>query len=465
MTGNRVAARDPRRWAVLGVLILALFGISLDNTVLTIALPTLARELSASASELQWMVDAYVLVFAGLLLFAGAVSDRYGRKRTLVLGLALFGIGSALAPLVTTATQLIALRAFMGFGAAFTMPSTLSIIADIFDADERPKAIAAWSSIAAVGIVAGPLIGGWLLESFAWPSVFVVNVPFVVVGIAATLIFVPESRAPGRVPLDAVGATLSVVGLVTLVFAIIEAPGRGIGDPSIVAASVLAVAALAAFVLHERRTEHPMLDVGLFRDRGFTAAAVSIALVFFALNGALFFITQYLQGVLGLSTMQAGLRFLPIAFGVMGASAVSALLTARLGAQATTALGLLVAACGLAILAFLRVDSGDPFVSLEMIVIAGGIGLAMTPATDTIMGALPAARFGVGSAVNDTTREVGGALGVAILGSLFAGAYTASMGDVTRALPPDLARSRPTRSSGRRPSPRGSAARSARRSW
>ena len=438
MATTASGTRDPRRWVVLGVLILALFGISLDNTVLTIALPTLARDLSASASELQWMVDAYILVFAGLLLFAGAVSDRYGRRRTLVLGLTLFGIGSALAPLVATAGQLIALRAFMGFGAAFTMPSTLSIIADVFDADERPKAIAAWSSVAAIGIVAGPLVGGWLLDHYAWPSVFVVNVPFVVVGIAATLAFVPESRAPGRVPVDLVGAALSVVGLASLVFAIIEVPDRGIGDPTILAATAIAAVALAAFVVRERRTAHPMLDIGLFRDRAFTAAAVSIALVFFALNGALFFITQYLQGVLGLSTMEAGLRFMPIAIGVMAGSAVSALLTRTLGARATTAAGLLAVAGGLALLALIRVDSSDLYLSLEMVVIAAGIGLAMTPATDTIMGALPAARFGVGSAVNDTTREVGGALGVAVLGSLFAGAYSSGMAAVTRALPPEI---------------------------
>src|SRR5262245_55525220 len=203
-----------RRWAILRVLILALFGVSLDNTILTIALPTLSSDLGASASQLQWMVDAYVLVFAGLLLVAGALSDRYGRRLALVSGLVLFGLGSALAPLVSSAERLIGLRAFMGLGAALTMPATLSILADVFPAPERPKAIAAWSAVSGLGIVVGPILGGWLLEHYPWSSVFLVNVPFVLIGIVATLAIVPESRSPERTPLDPVGAALSVAGLV-----------------------------------------------------------------------------------------------------------------------------------------------------------------------------------------------------------------------------------------------------------
>ncbi len=418
---------------------MALFGVSLDNTILTIALPTLARDLSATAAELQWMVDAYILVFAGLLLLAGALSDRYGRRLMLVIGLALFGIGSAMAPLVTTSDQLIALRAFMGLGAAFMMPSTLSIIADVFPAHERPKAIAAWGSVSAVGIVAGPLLGGWLLEHHAWPSVFLVNVPFVLLGIVLTLAIVPESRAPGRVPLDVVGAALSVVGLVALVFAIIEVPSRGVSDPSVLLSAAIAAVTIAAFAWWERRIEHPMLDVNLFRDRRFSAASLSITLVFFALMGALFFLTQYLQGVQGLGAFETGIRFIPVALGIMVASALSASLTVRLGARFATTLGLVVVAAGLAMLAVVDVDTADWYLALEMFVVAAGIGLAMTPATDTIMGVLPAAQFGVGSAVNDTTREVGGALGIAILGSLFASMYAASMADVARLLPDDVA--------------------------
>jgi EmrB/QacA subfamily drug resistance transporter len=431
MSGPRIpvpaidpTARDPRRWWILLVLILALFGVSVDNTILIIALPTLARDLQASAADLQWMVDAYILVFAGFLLLSGALADRYGRRRMLVLGLILFGVGSLFAPFVTSADQLIALRAFMGLGASFMMPATLSIIADVFDSEERPKAIAAWGSISAIGIVAGPLLGGWLLDHFAWPSVFLINVPFAIVGIIATLAVVPESRAPGRVSLDIVGAVLSVVGLVALVFAIIEIPSRGWDDPSILVAFAIAAVTLGAFVVWERRTSAPMLDIGLFRDQGFAAACLSVTLVFFALNGALFFLTQYMQGVQGLDAFQTGLRFIPVAIGVMLGAGISASAVRRLGARVVTSAGLALMAIGLLAFALIRVDSGDVFIALLLFMCSAGIGLAMTPATDAIMGALPPDQFGVGSAVNDTTREIGGAMGIAILGSLFAASYS-----------------------------------------
>ena len=414
---------------------------SLDNTILIIALPTLARDLQATAADLQWMVDAYILVFAGFLLLAGALADRFGRRRLLVIGLILFGVGSALAPLVQDADQLIALRAFMGLGASFMMPSTLSIIADVFDSEERPKAIAAWGSISAIGIVAGPVIGGWLLDHFAWPAVFVVNVPFVIVGILATRAVVPESRAPGRVSLDIVGAALSVVGLVSLVYAIIEVPSRGWDDPAVSATLVIATVTLTGFVIWERRATAPMLDIGLFRDQGFAAACLSVTLVFFALNGALFFLTQYMQGVQGLDALGTGLRFIPVAIGVMFGSGVSAAATRRLGARVVTSAGLALMAIGLAAFAFLQVDSGDAFIASLLFLCSAGIGLAMTPATDTILGALPPDQFGVGSAVNDTTREIGGALGVAILGSLFAGSYASQLRpQLPSNVPEDVAR-------------------------
>ncbi|MFN8623591.1 MAG: MFS transporter [Chloroflexota bacterium] len=439
-TGHGTHEGHPRRWLILGVLIMALFGVSLDNTVLTIALPTLARDLHASTSELQWMVDAYILVFAGMLLLSGALSDRYGRRRMLLIGLVLFGLGSAVTPLVQTSGQLIALRAFMGLGAAFMMPSTLSIIGDVFAPPERPKAIAAWSSIAALGMVAGPLLGGWLLEHYAWPSVFVVNVPFVVLGIILTVRFIPESRSPEQVPLDLPGAALSVVGLTALIYAIIEVPGRGLADPAILLASAVAAVTIGAFAWWELHTAHPMLDMGLFRDRRFASACLSVTLVFFALNGALFFLTQYLQGVLGLSAFQTGIRFIPIALGVMAAAMVSATLTHRIGARWTTTIGLAAVGIGLGFTSLLKADSSDAFLTGIMLVVAAGMGLAMTPSTDMIMSALPAAQFGVGSAVNDTTREIGGALGVAVLGSLFAGSYATGMAKAAASLPTDVAK-------------------------
>lgn len=431
-----------RRWGILGVLILALFGVTLDNTVLNVALPTLARDLSASASQLQWMVDAYVLVFAGLLLVAGALSDRYGRRRALVTGLALFGIGSALAPFVQTADQLILLRAFMGIGAALTMPSTLSIIGDVFEADERPKAIAVWSAVSGLGIVIGPVAGGWLLEHFAWGAVFAINVPFVVIGIVAAMLVVPESRAPGKTPLDPVGAILSVAGLVTLVYGIIEVPSQGWTDPVIVVSLVAATVLLTAFAVWERRTAHPMLDVRLFANPRFSAASLSVTLAFFSLMGVLFFLTQYLQGVQGLSAFETGIRFIPIALGIIVAAPISAQATARIGARITTAAGLGLVAAGLAMLAGVGIGTTDLYVAGVLFVTAAGIGLSMTPATDAIMGALPAEQFGVGSAVNDTVRELGGAFGVAVLGSLFAASYSAAMSTASSAagLPADAAR-------------------------
>lgn len=428
-----------RRWAILGVLILALFGVSLDNTILNIALPTLAADLEATAADLQWMVNAYILVFAGLLLVAGALSDRYGRRLALVIGLAMFGVGSALTPLVTTSEHLIALRAFMGLGAALTMPSTLSILADVFEADERPKAIAAWGMVSGLGIVIGPILGGWLIEHFPWQSVFLVNVPFVILGIAATLAVVPESRAPGRVPLDPVGAVVSVVGLVALVYGIISIPEHGWSDPVVVGSLAAAAVLLTAFVWWERRIEHPMLDVRLFADRRFSAASVSVTLVFFSLMGSMFFLTLYLQGVLGLGALETGIRFAPIAIGMIVASPLSATLTTRVGAKLTTAAGLAIVGVGTGSLATLGIGSSDLHVAVVLTVTAFGMGLAMTPATDAIMGALPPEKFGVGSAVNDTTREIGGALGVAILGSLFAAVYSGNVHAALAGLPPEAA--------------------------
>jgi EmrB/QacA subfamily drug resistance transporter len=428
-----------RRWAILGVLILALFGVTLDNTILNIALPTLASDLDATASQLQWLVDAYVLVFAGLLLVAGALSDRYGRRLMLVIGLTVFGIGSALAPFVQTADQLILLRAFMGLGAALTMPSTLSIIGDVFEADERPKAIALWSSVSGLGIIAGPLLGGWLLEHFAWGSVFAVNVPFVALGIIATLLVVPESQASERVPLDPIGGTLSVAGLVALVYGIIEIPASGWTDPIVLGSLGAAAVLLGLFLAWERRIEHPMLDVRLFANPRFTGASLSVALVFFSLMGALFFLTQYFQGVQGLSPFETGLRFIPIALGVIIVSPISAQLLPRLGVRFVTAAGLAVTAVGMAMLAAVGIGTSDLYIALVLVVLAGGIALAMTPATDAIMGALPPDQFGVGSAVNDTTRELGGAFGVAVLGSAFAASYAAAMRPVTEGLPAEAA--------------------------
>jgi EmrB/QacA subfamily drug resistance transporter len=429
----------PRRWLVLVVLILGVFGIAMDNTVLIVALPVLSAGLKADTSQLQWLVDAYTLVFASLLLLTGALSDRYGRRRMLVAGLALFGLGSALAPFAGSAYQLIALRAFMGLGAALAMPPTLSIVADVFAEGERPKAIAAWSAATALGIVAGPVLGGFLLAHFGWPSVFVVNVPVVFVGIVAIVAVVPESRAPGDIPMDPLGAITSVGVLVTATYAIIEAPGYGWADPRIALSLAAAIVLGAAFVMWERHVEYPMVDIGLFRNARFSAACLSITLSFFALNGALFMFTLYLQQVRALSPLDTGYRFIAIAAGVIAAAPFAARLTVRYGARLTTSLGLGIIAVGMGLVATTTVSTGDFQVVGILFFIAFGLGLAMTPATDAIMGAVPPEKFGVGSAMNDTTREIGGALGIAILGSLWQGAYAERVAGSVATLPPDAA--------------------------
>jgi EmrB/QacA subfamily drug resistance transporter len=435
MTVDKIRAR---RWWILGVLILSLFTATLDNTILNVALPTLARELSATTSQLQWMVDSYILVFAGLLLVAGALSDRFGRRLALLAGLAIFGVGSIASAFVVTADQLILARAFMGVGAALTMPSTLSIIANVFDDDERPKAIAAWSAVSGLGIVVGPILGGWLLEHFAWSAIFLVNVPVVIAGIVAILLVVPESKAVRAPALDPVGAALSVAGLVALVYGIIEVPAQGWDDPLIIGSLAAAAVLLGAFLAWERRVAEPMLDVRLFRNPRFSAASLSVTLVMFSLMGVLFFLTQYLQGVLGLTALETGVRFVPLAIGVIVSAPISAALTGRFGAKVATAFGLFVTAGSLALLATVTVGSGDLLIGSVLAIAGFGLGVAMTPATDAIMGALPKEQAGVGSAVNDTTREIGGAIGVAVLGSVFSAVYSSRMTEVANVLPAEI---------------------------
>jgi EmrB/QacA subfamily drug resistance transporter len=435
MTVDKIRAR---RWWILGVLILSLFTATLDNTILNVALPTLARELSATTSQLQWMVDSYILVFAGLLLVAGALSDRFGRRLALLAGLAIFGVGSIASAFVVTADQLILARAFMGVGAALTMPSTLSIIANVFDDDERPKAIAAWSAVSGLGIVVGPILGGWLLEHFAWNAIFLVNVPVVIAGIVAILLVVPESKAVRAPALDPVGAALSVAGLVALVYGIIEVPAQGWDDPLIIGSLAAAAVLLGAFLAWERRVAEPMLDVRLFRNPRFSAASLSVTLVMFSLMGVLFFLTQYLQGVLGLTALETGVRFVPLAIGVIVSAPISAALTGRFGAKVATAFGLFVTAGSLALLATVTVGSGDLLIGSVLAIAGFGLGVAMTPATDAIMGALPKEQAGVGSAVNDTTREIGGAIGVAVLGSVFSAVYSSRMTEVANVLPAEI---------------------------
>ena len=424
------SAPDDRRWWALAVLCLSLVLIVLDNTVLNVALPTLVRELGASTTQLQWMVDAYVIVFAGLLLTAGALGDRYGRRRALQAGLVVFAVASALAALSGSTGQLIGARAVMGLGAAFVMPATLSIITNIFtDPVERARAIAIWAGMAGVGVALGPVVGGWLLEHFWWGSVFLINLPIVALALVAGRMLLPESRHDTGRRLDVVGATLSIAGIGALLFAIIEAPEHGWDDPTTLASFAVAAVVLVAFGWWEHRVEAPMLDIAFFRDPRFSAASGSIALVFFALFGSFFLFTQLLQFVLGYTALEAGLRLLPISLVLGAVSPLSARLVERLGTKVVVTTGLLTVAGGLAMISTFTMGSSYGDLLGGMLVMAAGMGLTMAPATESIMGSLPPAQAGVGSAVNDTTRELGGALGVAVLGSLLASGYASTLSE------------------------------------
>lgn len=418
-----------RRWLILAVLCFSLLAIILDNSILNVAIPTIIEELGATNSQIQWMVDSYTLVFAGLLLTAGSLGDRFGRRGALQIGFVIFGLGSAAAALATTADQLIATRAFMGIGGAFIMPATLSIITNVFPANERGKAIGIWAGVAGLGGALGPLTGGFLVENFYWGSVFLVNLPIVVVGLVAGFFLIPTSKDPSAPKLDPLGAVLSIVALTALLFAIIEAPTDGWTSPRIVGSLVLGIVLLVAFVVWERTTDHPMLDVSFFKNPRFTAASASITVIFFAMFGSIFILTQYLQFVLGYSPLETGIRMLPFAGTMMIVAPSSSRIVERVGTKVTVATGMLFVSAGLVSMATLQVDTGYGGVAWRLILMAAGMGLVMAPATESVMGSLPLAKAGVGSAVNDTTRQVGGALGVAIIGSVLTSIYSSTLTD------------------------------------
>ena len=425
-----------RRWIALGILCLSLLMAVVDNTIVNVALPTLNRDLEASTTQLQWIVDAYTLVFSALLLTMGHFGDRFGRKRALQLGLLLFAITSAAAAMATTSGQLIGARALMGIGAALIFPATLAILVNMFtDPKERAAAIGIWTAMVGVAVAIGPITGGLLLEHFWWGSIFVVNIPIAFVAIALGAWILPESRDPKVGPMDYKGLVLSAAAVGLLIWGIIEAPAWGWTSPAILSALVGGLALLGAFVLVERRRAHPMLDVRLFSNARFSAASLSITTAFFALFGFIFLITQFLQLVQGFSPLEAGVRTLPFAFATGIMSPVAIVLMHRFGSKAIVTIGLLVMGAGFVMAATIKVDS--PYfgiVVLSMITIAAGLGLATSPATESIMGALPADKAGAGAAVNDTTREFGGTLGVAVVGSVFLTAYGGKVLDGYRAL-------------------------------
>jgi EmrB/QacA subfamily drug resistance transporter len=426
-----VEPATPRhKGGILFSLCLAALMINIDVTIVNVTLPALVRELGATTTDLQWVVDAYSLVFAALILAAGSLSDRVGRKGILLAGLGIFAVGTFAGSLATTPGELIAARAVMGIGAAGIFPSTLSLIANIFtERGERAKAIGLWGATTGVGIATGPIIGGWLLEHFWWGSVFLFMVPVAAVVAGFVARAVPTSKDPDAAPLDRRGLLLSTAGMALLIFGIIQAPDWGWGSASTLAVLVAGVAVLTVFVAVERRMARPMLDVALFEDMRFTAASGSITVGFFALTGFTFLITQYFQFVKDYSPLATGVRLLPVALSVGAAAIIGTKLAVRIGNKAVVAGGLMLFGITLLWIAGVATQT-TPYgiIALQMVLGGSGLGLITAPATEAIMGAVPAEKAGVGSAVNDATRLFGATLGVAVIGSIAASLYANRLG-------------------------------------
>jgi EmrB/QacA subfamily drug resistance transporter len=425
---------------VLGILCLSLFMVVVDNTIVNVALPTLSEQLGATTSNLQWIVDAYTLVFSALLLAFGYFGDRNGRRLALQAGLVVFAITSGLAALSQTTEQLIGARALMGIGAALIFPATLAIIISVFtDMKERAMAIGIWSGVTGLAVAAGPVTGGLLLEHFWWGSIFLVNIPIAAIALVAGRLLVPDSRDPEPGRLDRIGLLLSVMAVGGIIWAVIEAPHRGWTSPEITVIGTVSLLLMAGFVLYERRLAHPLLDVTLFANPRFSAASLAIASAFFGLFGFIFLITQYMQLVQGYSPLEAGVRTVPFAVVTGVFSPASIAIMHRVGTKVVVATGLFLMSAGFVVASTLTADSAylGPVLA-AMVILAAGLGLTTSPATEAIMGALPAARAGVGSAVNDTTREFGGTLGVALVGSVFATLYGAKVVDGLAGFPAEI---------------------------
>jgi EmrB/QacA subfamily drug resistance transporter len=425
-TGMTAQSRaGSRRWWILAVLCLSVLLAVVDNTIVNVALPTMSRTLSASTQDLQWIVDAYTLVFAGLLLVGGNLGDRLGRRRALQAGLVLFALTSVAAALSRSTGELIASRAAMGVAAALIYPATLALLTSVFtDTRERATAIGIWSGVSGLAVAIGPVTGGLLLRHFSWSAVFYVNVPVVIVALAAGMRLLPESRDPKAGRFDPLGALLSVSGVGLLVWTVIEAPGHGWASATTIGGFAGSLVILAAFVGWQLRRPDPMLDVRLFTNPRFTAASGAIALAFFGLFGFIFLITQYFQVVRGYDPLRAGVATLPFALvtGALSPGAIAAM--KRVGTKAVVTAGLVLMSAGFLVAAGTAVDSAYwGRIIAAMVLMAAGLALTTSPATEAIMGALPPGKAGVGSAVNDTTRELGGALGVAIVGSVMSSSY------------------------------------------
>jgi EmrB/QacA subfamily drug resistance transporter len=418
-----------RRWLLLGVMCLSLVLVVMSVSSLNVAAPRLQQDLDASSTALHWIIDSYALVFAGFLLAAGALGDRFGRKGALLAGLALFGVGLVVAGLGTSPAQVIAGRGVMGVGSAFVMPATLSLITAVFPPEERGKAIAVWAGFAGAGAAIGPIVAGLLLEWFWWGSAVLVNLPVVAIAVVAVALWAPRSRDSHATPLDPVGSALALVGMIALLFGIIEGAERGWTDTLVLGSFLLAVVVGSGFVAWEARAAHPMLPLTLFRDRRFSVASAAITLTFFSMFGVFFLSTLYTQYVLGYSPLEAGLASLPAAVAMILVAPRSAALGERFGPGPVIGGGFVALAASLAVFTTLGTDSPYPVLGLALALLGVGLGAAAAPATALLMSAVPMDKAGVGSAVNDTTREFGGALGIAVFGTIAGSAYRSGFGE------------------------------------
>ncbi|MFE7439484.1 DHA2 family efflux MFS transporter permease subunit [Streptomyces chartreusis] len=417
------ATTDTRRWWALGALVASMLTLGFDMTILNVALPTMAADLGATTGQQQWMADAYVVVFAALMLPAGLLGDRFGRRRMLITGLGIFLAGSLVGALAADVNAVVAARAVMGVGAALVTPLSLSVLPTLFGPEERTKAVGIASAASALGLPLGPIIGGWLLNHFWWGSVFLINVPMAAIGIAACLFLLPETKDPASPAVDTVSTALAATGLGALVYGIIEAPTRGWGDPLVLGTLGAALVLIAALVVRERRVERPMLDMKLLAHRGFLFNTVAATLVTFILTGLLFVLPPYLQAVLGHDALGTGVRLLPMMGGLLVASRLAPKVVTRFGARAAVSAGLVVLAFAGFLGSRTTADSGYGFVALWLTITGLGFGLSLIPAMNGGLSALPRDRAGSGSGLLMTLRQVGGAIGIALLGSLLAGTF------------------------------------------
>ncbi|MEU1418886.1 MFS transporter [Kitasatospora sp. NPDC005751] len=418
--------RNPRRWWILVVLCLSTLVLVIDGMALTVAVPSMTESIGASAQDTQWILDSYILVFAGLLLTSGSLGDRFGRRKVMIIGLLLFGAASLAATYCTSPGEVIAARVAMGVGGALIMPSTLSILITVFDEDERSKAMAAWGSVSMLGLVGSPVLGGVLIDHFSWHSIFFINVPVVVLAVVAALTLMPESKGPWQ-KADPLGAVLSAVGMTAMIWWIIEIPQHGAFDGRSAVTLIVAVVALGGFVVWENVTSEPMVPLALFKHRNFSGGSLSLTLVQIGNGGLLLVLTQYLQFVLGYSPVKAGLAFVPLAVAALIGNGAGAGLAAKIGNRLLVLVGMLLMAAAFGLLSTVSADAGFTLPAVALGLLGLGAGLAMPAAIGALMGTIPAEKAGVGSALNDTIQQAGSALGIAILGSLLSSRFAREM--------------------------------------